>query len=174
LHSRELKLLEQRRSELKTQLKELGNEQRSLLLQHSLLNAWCDSLSQMQIARCAKSSERGERACAQFSELLDKECTLLQQLTTSNSGEVYASLCAADVLHPGTTTIAPVADPMAYFKHHVSRPALPQAATMTAEQMAKTLREATLQCSVRLHALQGTPAEEQGPLLEQLQDTWDK
>lgn len=59
-------------------------------------------------------------------------------------------------------------------RHHVFRPPLQEAATMTAADLAKILREATLQGSVLLHSMQDLTPELLAPIQDQLQLLWDR
>lgn len=114
--SRELKVLEQRRSQLRGELKQLAHAQRALLLRHSLLKAWCESLQLIQVVRApALLASADDEPLDRLDGLVQREVSLLETLTSSSTGATDL-LAAAEALDPGLPTIAPVTDPMAYFK----------------------------------------------------------
>ena len=204
--AKELKRLEDAHRELKVRLKLLAHEQRALLLRNSLLHAWCESLSLMQVARSGKSPAQQSEL---YTQLLHRELGLLHQLANCRY-EMCSSLATAamfhpmatqpaldilvrthhtsvpspyrndeslsydlsDVLHPGVPTIAPLGDQMAYFRFQISRPPLEAAQTMIAPDLARSVREATLRASLLLHSLEDLPANQQAPIIQQMEQMW--
>jgi hypothetical protein len=116
--SRQLTLLEERRSQLRGEIKQLAKAQRALLLRHSLLKAWCESLQLMQVVRAPKLllDAAPDEPIDRLDDLVQREVSLLETLTASSSGATDSMPAAAEALHPGIPTIAPVTDPMAYFR----------------------------------------------------------
>lgn len=194
----ELKSLEQQRRDLKGQIKHLLEEQRGTLLRNSLLSTWCDSLAILQVTRYDADTDAAAPLHASHHHqqhhqqqhqqedctalLLQQELAMLQQqLATSNEGITgqhstgsTSMLDASDVLHPGVATIAPPGDALAYLRHHMFQPPLPQAATVTSGDLARVLRETTLQASVLLHGMQGKPQEACAGIVKQMQQLWDR
>lgn len=117
--STELKLLQDKKSELKLQLKMLSHERAALLLRTKLMQAWSESLQLMHVC---KNPETDFTASQHDSSLqqLEQEVQQLQQLSypsRSSSDDLQGvEADAADILDPGVCTIAPAGDPMAYFR----------------------------------------------------------
>jgi hypothetical protein len=141
---------------LRGQIKQLAQAQRSLNLRHLLLKAWCESLQLIQVSRAPKllfgaTDEPSDR----LDDLVQREVSLLETLTGSTHVAAEAlsgdSILTGETLHPGILTIAPVTDPMAYFRW---------AATSTARQHEPVFSQAaaarTAGTSAAMHHVRAT------------------
>lgn len=164
-------LLEERKSELRKTLDGVLKERKLLLLRHHLLQALCESLSLMQVHKMSKGTWNMDDGSAEFEQLLEREVSLLNQLTNSPVSSMRETARVVDV---GVPTIAPAGEPMAYFKHVIEQPQLATAATITAADIASIARECTLQIAVQLHLLQDLPAQEHAAACGRLQDAYDR
>lgn len=144
-----------------------------LLHRHNLLQAWCECLCLIQMNRLKLQGSQLDTSADvthELERLLEAEGVLLNELSTSP-----ASLSTtAAVLDVGTDTIAPAGDPMAFFKQHISRNPLQNAADMTFQEMAQLFREAAMQLSVQLHILQNPAPEQCAEAHARLMESIDK
>jgi len=173
--TKKAQLLTERCAQLKGAIRELNSQQRDLLLRHNLLQGWCDCLMLLQVDSIRdqqhdKSWCNLPGATEEFERLLQKEVSLLQELTSNP----VCSADAASLLHYGVTTIAPPSDPMALFKHHLDQPPLKEAASLTSLDLAKIARESTQEMGVQLHKLSDVPLEACSSVLERLQEAYDR
>lgn len=172
-------LLKQKREQLLVSVSEQQQLHRDLLLRHNLLQAWCECLSLIQVNKMQQecgtwtaSSSSDDGPVQEFERLLEAEVTLLNQLSPSPSlGSLAATPLVLDV---GVDTIAPISDPMAYFKQHISTPPRANAAAMSQQDMAELMRESSLQLSVQLHILQNSPPDRHPEAKARLRAALDK
>jgi hypothetical protein len=128
---------------------------------------------QQECGTWTASSSSDDGPVHEFERLLEAEVTLLNQLSPSPS--LGSSLAATPlVLDVEVDTIAPISDPMAYFKQHISTPLRANAAAMSHQDMAELMRESSLQLSVQLHILQNSPPDRHPEAKAQLRAALDK
>lgn len=143
---------------------------------HNLLQAWCECLSLVQVSKlqqeCGSWDSSAAGPAQEFERLLEAEVRLLNQLTPNPSpGSLAGTSLVLDV---GVDTIAPISDPMAYFKHHISTPPRANAAAMSHQDMAELMRESSLQLSMQLHILQDSPPDRHPAAKAQLRAALDR
>jgi hypothetical protein len=126
----------------------------SMMSQHS--SQWGNSTDVMQ----------------EFDRLLQAEVSLLNQLSSSPGSQLQS--VAVVELDVGVDTIAPAGDPMWYFKHHINLPPMKGAETITLQDMAEIMREATLQLSVQLHIMQDSPFDQHAEAKAEVMVALDK
>lgn len=148
---------------------------------HNLLQAWCECLSLIQVSKMQQDkcgSCWGSRDAAgpaqEFERLLEAQVRLLNQLTPNPSPGRSSLAGTSLMLDVGVDTIAPISDPMTYFKHHISTPPRPNAAAMSHQDMAELMRESSLQISMQLHILQDSQPDRHPAAEAQLRAALDR
>jgi len=77
-------ILEQRCEQLKQAMRSLTDQHRDLLLRHNLLQAWCESLSLIQLNKMSQLQLKNAGATGEYKRLLEQEMSLLDALTSSD------------------------------------------------------------------------------------------
>ena len=163
--------LEARFEELRQQADGLLAVRSRLAARDRLLSAWCNGFQLLKDLECTSGSADAQG----WHRMQELELELSQQLT----GIPSVSVDDNTELLPGPAagfygTIAPAADPIAYFRRLLSLPVLPAAATMSTYDLGCLLREVTLEAGAQQHQLQMTPPGLHGPIVMKMQRAWDR
>lgn len=170
--------LTKQRDSLLMQAQQLQTAHQTLLLEHRLVAGYCECLALLQLGCAAHELKHASAAAdtcsqpqaTQFTQLLQAEAQLLQQLDPCGSGAAplpphqaaaagpapaasASSAAAADSYDLGVHTISPPWDPMAFVRHLLSLPPVPAAETMTSQEIASVMRDTILRVSMELHLL---------------------
>lgn len=183
--SDQLRALQQQHDTLVQQHRGLQQQRRLLLLRQGLLNAWCDSMTFIQVSLAMQQPEPAvEEEAAKFSVLLEQEVQLLQKLNSSTllNGCSAQGSPSTPKAHPppleqllvAERTISPATSPMTYLHRFISQPAAADAYTMTPEQMAALIQHTTQRVSIKLHLLESLAPWERDNMVEQLAEIWDR
>lgn len=166
------KALQRRYSHLKHQAKQLSNARNQLIQKQVLLDALCDTFTVVSASLCAYGTDKS---------LLDSRFDELSQLEGSLLSELGQHSCSPTQLQDwqllwdiGVDTIAPRRDPLAYFKLHLSLPPLQEASTVTAAEIAQSLRDIVLESSVQLHIMEMEGHEFKCAAEERIREMWQR
>lgn len=169
----QVKTLQQKQAELTQEVHNLVRLRRGLHLRHALLNAWCDSLSMLQLCM-AQQHASGDEDEAEFKLLLHKEVQLLQQLTAGEGFQLQPAGFQGLLVEADVETIAPCTDPMLYLRQVVSKPLLEESASMSCEQYATFMHKSVLSVSIKMHQLEGLPPWERPDRMKEVAAIWDR
>lgn len=173
----QLRHLTQRLLALKSEQQHLEQQRSGLLYSEAVLVSLCDCFELMAVQTQAQSLIANEH---NIEHLLQLQTQLLNELMPKQQDLQSTSLQQRDLQHiqadliqqeQDVQRIAPRHNPMAYFKHLVMQPAVQDAATMTAKDLAGSIREAVLQSSIEL---QGTQLLHLPPDMHALEHIFDR
>jgi hypothetical protein len=143
------KALQRRYSHLKHQAQQLSTARNQLVQKQALLDALCDTFTVFSASLYADETLSDSR----FYELSQLEGSLLSELGQHSRPTDQQQLVPALLWDVGVDTIAPRGDPLAFFKHFLSLSPLQEASTITAAEIAQSLRDIVLESSVQLHLM---------------------
>jgi hypothetical protein len=171
----QVRALKHRHDQLLLEFESELRSRRGLQLRHSLAAALCEALSFMQVRLAGQGLDATLEGDADVLErLLQQEVTLLQELNGSALEATGPQPVLQELLQQqDVQSLAPCTDPMAYLRRVMSS-SLPEAATMTPEDVADMMGKAVVNISMQLHHLDCLQPWDQPPLLQKMADIWDR
>lgn len=157
-----IKKLEKRAAQLQEEYDDLSCTHDLLSCRESVYNAWCKGLSVLDhLAAGTPATRKALGSCyPQLAALQQQEQLLMQQLT-DNGTETDMEQPDKEEPHPaasgafdaGAETIAPLSDPLQYFRQIAVQPRMPEAASMTAVDLSQLYKSVVMDMSMQLHLM---------------------
>lgn len=180
-----LRKLEKRAAQLQEEYDDLSCVHDLLSCRESVYNAWCKGLSVLDhLAAGTPATRKALGSCyPQLAALQQQEQLLIQQLADSGTetdmqhpeGEEEPHPAASGAFDAGAATIAPLSDPLQYFRQIAVQPRMPESASMTVVDLSQLYKSVVMDMSMQLHLMHNgfeVVAEDQAVL--RIKAGWDR
>jgi hypothetical protein len=166
-----IKKLEKRAAQLQEEYDDLACTHDLLACRESVYNAWCQGISVLDhLAAGTPATRKALGSCyPQLAALQQQEQLLMQQLTDSSTETAHHMMeqlqpeeeededdthpAACGAFDAGVETIAPLSDPLQYFRQIAVQPRMPEAASMTVVDLSQLYKSVVMDMSMQLHLL---------------------